>query len=79
LVSFASLFEFYEPVAPGALEDAVPDFGAGGFVAFASGLELLDSDFVGEASDFVAEVESADEVDDTPDESFDFSARLSLR
>jgi len=66
-------------VVPGALEDAVPDFGAGDFVAFTSGLELLDSDFVGEASDFVAAVESADELDDAPDESFDFSARLSLR
>ncbi|WP_327056207.1 hypothetical protein [Glaciihabitans sp. GrIS 2.15] len=57
----------------------MPDFGAGDFGAFVSPGEELDSDFLAGASDFVAEVESADEVDDTPDESFDFSARLSLR
>jgi len=63
----------------GDFEGRVPDFGAGDFGAFVSPGEELDSDFLAGASDFGAEADSDDGVDDDPLESFDFSARLSLR
>ena len=63
----------------GDFDGVAPDLGAGDFGALTSGLELLDSDFAAGASDFGAEGDSDDGVDDDPLESFDFSARLSLR
>ena len=63
----------------GDFEGAVPDFGAGDFGAFVSACEELDSDFATGASDFGAEADSDDAVDDDPLEPFDVSARLSLR
>jgi len=63
----------------GDFDGEVPDLAAGDFGAFASEGEELDSDFAAGASDFVAEADSDDGVDDDPLESFDFSARLSLR
>ena len=69
----------------GEFEAEVPDLAAGAFAAFVSPGEELDSDFAVGASDFGAgadfeadsEADSDDGVD--PLESFDFSARLSLR
>ena len=67
----------------GDFEGAVPDLGAGDFGAFVSAGEELDSDFTVGDSDFGAEAESEADSDDGVDEelleSFDFSARLSLR
>jgi hypothetical protein len=74
------LCENYEPAGPvGAFDGAVPDFGAGDVGAFTSLFELLCSDLVAGLSDFVAEVDSDDDVDDESDDDFEVSARLSLR
>jgi hypothetical protein len=79
-----SLFENYEPAGPvGAFDGAEPDFGAGDVGAFTSLFDLLCSDLVAGASDFVADVDSDDEPDvdsdDEPDDDVEVSARLSLR
>ena len=73
----------------GDFEAEMPDLAAGDFGAFAADCEELDSDFAVGASDFgagadfeadsEAEADSDDGVDVDPLESFDFSARLSLR